>query len=298
MVRISCRYESPVSVRCTARMETGIPVRKGEGCSLSPLVRLCAQVALLLGCMSFIPITVATDAKPAAVLAPTGRLRAAINLGNPVLAQRNPTTGELGGVSVALARELARRLVVPVDLIAYDAAGKVTADSTRGVWDLAFVALDPERARTIAFTAPYVFIEGTYLVRSDSPFKRVEDLDKPGVRIAVGKGAAYDLFLTRVLKSAQLVRVATSPAAIDRFFTDIDIEAAAGVRQSLLASVEARQGFRIVEPGFTRIDQTMAIPKNHEPGLAYLETFLGEMKTSGFIRRALEASEQPDVASD
>jgi polar amino acid transport system substrate-binding protein len=297
MARISCCYESPVPACRTARMETRAPARKGSDVPCC-LVRVCAQVALLLGFMSFIPTTLAADAGPAAILAPTGRLRAAINLGNPVLAQKSPTTGELGGVSVALARELARRLAVPVDLIPYDAAGKVTADSTRRVWDLAFVALDPERARTIAFTAPYVFIEGTYLVRSDSPFKSVEDLDRPGVRIAVGKGAAYDLFLTRMLKNAQMVRVATSAAAADRFLTDMNIEAAAGVRQALQAAVEGRPGFRVIEPGFTRIDQAMAIPKDHEPALLYLETFVAEMKKNGFIRRALHASGQEDVASD
>src|SRR5207249_4217608 len=136
----------------------------------------------------------------------TGKVRAAINFGNAVLAQKDPATGEPRGVSVDLARELGRRLGVPVELVTFDAAGKVFEAIKAGAWDVAFLAIDPARAAEIAFTAPYVLIEGTYLVRRDSPLRAIDDVDRDGVRIAVGKGAAYDLYLTRTLKHAQLVR--------------------------------------------------------------------------------------------
>ena len=150
-------------------------------------------------------------------LAPTGRLRAAINLGNPVLAQRDSATGEPRGVSVDLARELGRRLALPVELITYDAAGQVFEALKTGAWDIAFLAIDPARATEIAFTAPYVVIEGTYLVPAESPLRTIEDVDREGVRVAVGDKSAYDLYLTRTLKRAQLVRAPTSPAAIELF---------------------------------------------------------------------------------
>ncbi|HXL76284.1 MAG TPA: transporter substrate-binding domain-containing protein, partial [Burkholderiales bacterium] len=150
-------------------------------------------------------------------LAPTGRLRAAINLGNPVLAQKDPARGELRGVSVDLARELGRRLAVPVELIAYDAAGKVTDAVKTGAWDIAFVAIDPARATEIAFTPPYVVIEGTYLVAADSPLRAIADVDREGVRIAVSSKSAYDLYLSRTLKRAQLVRAPSPPASIELF---------------------------------------------------------------------------------
>lgn len=136
-------------------------------------------------------------------LAPQGALRAAINFGNPVLAQKNPESGEACGVTVDLARELAKRLGVPIALVPFDAAGKVFEAIQSNAWDVAFLALDPVRAKEILFTAPYVIIEGTYLVRDASPFHAIDDFDQAGVRIAVGKGAAYDLFLTRALKHAE-----------------------------------------------------------------------------------------------
>lgn len=259
------------------------------------MLRICTRVLLLVGLLGSTSLTLAAQVGPAAALAPTGRLRAAINLGNPVLAQKNLTSGELGGVSVALARELGRRLGVPVDLIPYDAAGKVSPDSTRHVWDLAFLARDPERAKTIVFTAPYVFIEGTYLVRVASPFRRVQDLDQAGVKIAVGRGAAYDLSLARTLKYAQLIRAPSSQAAIDQFLANIDLQAAAGVRQALVASTRGKPGFRVLDPGFSRIDQALAIPKDHAAAAPYLEAFLREMKTSGFVRHALDESGQQDA---
>jgi polar amino acid transport system substrate-binding protein len=133
-------------------------------------------------------------------LAPKGVLRAAINFGNPVLAQKNPASGEPGGVSVDLARELAKQLSVSLEFVLFDAAGKVFEAAQTDAWDIAFLALDPVRAKEILFTAPYVLIEGTYIVRDASPLQAIDEFDRPGVRIAVSTGAAYDLFLTRTLK--------------------------------------------------------------------------------------------------
>ncbi|MGQ6302030.1 transporter substrate-binding domain-containing protein [Serratia sp. IR-2025] len=157
---------------------------------------------------------------PAAVLddlAPQGVLRAAINYGNPVLAQAG-AGGKPQGASVELAAALAQELGVALELVTYDAAGKVFADLDSGAWNLAFMAIEPVRAAQIAFSEPYVIIEGTYLVANDAPYFEVAQLDRPEVRIAVGQGAAYDLFLSRTLQQAQLVRAATSAEAIALFF--------------------------------------------------------------------------------
>ncbi|WP_241166333.1 transporter substrate-binding domain-containing protein, partial [Serratia marcescens] len=157
---------------------------------------------------------------PAAVLddlAPQGVLHAAINYGNPVLAQAG-AGGKPQGASVELAAALAQELGVALELVTYDAAGKVFADLDSGAWNLAFMAIEPVRAAQIAFSEPYVIIEGTYLVANDAPYFEVAQLDRPEVRIAVGQGAAYDLFLSRTLQQAQLVRAATSAEAIALFF--------------------------------------------------------------------------------
>ena len=146
-------------------------------------------------------------------LAPSGTLRAAINVGNAVLAQRPATAGgEPTGISVDLARELGRRLGVPVQLIVFDAAGKVVEAGKQGGWDIAFVALDPARAAEIAQTPPFVQIEGAYLVRSDSALKSNDEVDRKGHRVVVARNSAYDLYLTRALKQAEIVRTDTSAA--------------------------------------------------------------------------------------
>jgi len=227
-------------------------------------------------------------------LAPSGKLRAAINFGNPVLAQKDPTTGEPRGVSVDLARELSRRLGVPVELVTFDAAGKVFDALKMGAWDIAFLAIDPERAAEIAFTAPYVVIEGTYLVPADSPLRTVEDVDRDGVRVAVGNKSAYDLYLTRTLKRAQLVRVPTSPSAIDVFLKD-KLEAVAGVKQPLLQFAKTNPNVRVMDGRFMAIEQAMGMPKGRDAGARYLRAFVEEMKVSGFVARGLERSGQGDA---
>jgi len=230
---------------------------------------------------------------PAHALAPTGRLRAAINFGNPVLAQRLPG-GEPGGVSAALARELARRLALPLDFVTFETAGKVVDALADDSWDIAFLALDPLRAEQISYTAPYVVIEGTYLVRADAQFQQVTDLDRAGVRIAVGLGAAYDLYLSRSLAQAQLVRAPTSQAAVELFLHD-RLEAAAGVRQPLEQVARGNDALRVIPGCFTKIQQAMGVPRKRDAGAPYLHAFVEEMKASGFVAGELKASGQADA---
>jgi polar amino acid transport system substrate-binding protein len=230
-----------------------------------------------------------------AALAPQGRIRAAINYGNPVLAQQDPATGEPRGVSAALARELGRRLGTPVEFIPYDAAGKVFEALKTESWDVAFLAIDPVRASGIDFTAPYVVIEGTYVVPADSPLSTIEAVDRPGIRIAVGRGSAYDLYLTRALKQAERVEAPSSAAALDLFLSD-RLDAAAGVRQPLLAFAASHPGLRVLPGRFMAIEQAVAIPKGRPAGARYLRGFVEEMKASGFVERALAESGQGDAA--
>jgi polar amino acid transport system substrate-binding protein len=241
--------------------------------------------------MSSIPSDVVKD------LAPGGTLRVAINLGNPVLAQKDAGTGTLGGVSVELARELARRAGVPIQLTEYEAAGKVFDALKSGAWDLAFLAIEPVRAAEIDFTPPYVIIEGTYMVRKDSPLKAIEDVDRPGIRIAVGKGAAYDLYLTRTLKHATLVRSHTGGGAAPvELFLEQNLDVAAGVKQALVAHARTDQNVRIMDGHFMEIRQAMGTPKGRDKAAAFLKTYIEEMKASGFVADALKRSNQPDAA--
>jgi polar amino acid transport system substrate-binding protein len=240
---------------------------------------------------------VAQTAPPDVVkdLAPSGRLRAAINFGNPVLAQKDAATGDPRGVSVDLSRELARRLGVPVELVRYDAAGKV-ADAVRtGAWDIAFLAIDPVRANEIAFTAPYVLIEGTYLVRADSPLRTIDDVDRQGVRVVVGNKSAYALHLARTLKHAELVRAPTSQAVIE-VFSNGRFEVAAGVKQQVQHFAASRPELRVMEGRFMTIEQAMATPKGREAGFTYLRAFVEEMKRTGLVAEALARSDQKDAA--
>jgi polar amino acid transport system substrate-binding protein len=227
-------------------------------------------------------------------LAPNGRLRAAINFGNPVLAQRDPATGAPRGVSVQLAQELGRRLGIPVDFVPFDAAGKVFDALKTGSWDVAFLAIDPVRAAEIEFTAPYVVIEGTYLVPADSPLKTVDEVDREGVRIAAGRASAYELYLTRALKHAKLIRAPGSEAAFETFLQD-QLEALAGVRQALVEIAKAHAGVRVMSGRFMAIEQAMGTPKGRKVGAGYLREFVETMKSSGFVANALAQTGQVDA---
>lgn len=227
----------------------------------------------------------APDADARAQLASTGRMRVAINLGNPILASR-AANGDLQGVSVDLAREAARRLGLTPELIAFQSAGSVVDAVKSKQVDLAFVAIDPVRGADIDYTAPYVIIEGAYLVRGDSALQRNEDVDRPGTRVVVGKGSAYDLYLTRALKQASLVRAPTSPAVTDLFLAE-RMEVAAGVRQQLEADAKRVGGVRLLPGRFMVIEQAMGVPKGRTAAQAWLSGFIEEMKGSGFVADAL-----------
>ena len=246
---------------------------------------LVAGTLLLTGCASTSPDSSATAAA-AAELTTTGKLRAAINYGNPILASRG-ADGEPKGVSVDLAREAARRLGIPIELVTFKSAGNaVQAIKAREV-DLAFVAIDPVRAADIEYTAPYVVIEGAYLVRNDSPMQRNEEVDRPGTRVVVGRGSAYDLYLTRNLKAATLVRSPTSPAVVDMFITE-KMEVAAGVKQQLEMDAKRVGGVRLLPGRFMVIEQAMGVPKGRLAAQAWLSGFIEEMKASGFVADGLK----------
>jgi polar amino acid transport system substrate-binding protein len=223
-------------------------------------------------------------------------LRAAINLGNPVLVQKDATTGTLSGVTIDLSNELARRLNRPVEFLEYPAAGKVFDAISDNVWDIAFLAIEPVRAKEIDFTAPYVLIEGTYMVPVDSPLKDIEDVDRPGVRIAVGPNSAYDLFLTRTLKHATIVRAARGGGRdmIDVFLAQ-NLEVAAGIRQPLVEYAKSDPKMRVMDGRFMEIRQAMGLQRGRPAAFRYLRDFVEEMKASGFIANALSRSGQPDA---
>jgi len=237
-------------------------------------------LALLAGCVT--PDVVSQETTRD--LAPSGQLRAAINFGEPQ------------GVTVDLARELAKRIGVPLELVPYEAAGKVTADATSGRWDIAFIARDPERAKDIEFTAPYMVIEGGYLVPTNSAIRTIEDVDRDGVRIAVSRGSAYDLYLSRgVIKRARLVRASSPQASIEQFSRE-RLEAAAGVKQPLIEYARTHPGYRVLPGHFMVIEQAMAVPRGRPLAIAYLRGFIDEMKASGFVAASLAKSGQKDAA--
>jgi len=198
-------------------------------------------------------------------------------------------------VSLDLARELAKRLVMPLQFVVYESAGAVVFGATSESWDVAFVAIDPARGRQMLQTNPYVIIEGAYLVAQDSPITRNDQVDRPGVRIAVGKGSAYDLYLARTLKQAQIVHAPTSPQVTDLFVAQ-KLDVAAGVRQQLEADARRLPGLRVLDGRFMVIQQAMATLPGRDAGFAYLNRFVEEMKSSGFIADALTRHKIDGVA--
>ncbi len=241
----------------------------------------------LYGLFYFCPMN--SIAQTAHALAPSGKIKASINLGNPILANKDPQTGLPFGVSVDLAKALAKKLGVELELVVFDSAGESVQAVKEERADFGFFAIDPIRGEGIAFTDPYVLIEGSYLVRNDSPIQANEEVDREGIRVTVGKGSAYDLFLTRELKHASIVRSPTSPTVVD-YFMDQHIEVAAGVKQQLEFDQKRFANLRLLPGRFMVIQQAMGIPKSRSAEAhRFLIEFVKEMKSSGMVEQSLKA---------
>lgn len=224
-------------------------------------------------------------------LAPSGVLRASINLGNPVLAQGTPE--EPAGVTVDIAREIARRLELPLELVCFDAARKSFEALTTGQADICFLAIEPARADEVAFTAPYVIIEGVFAVRRESDLLSVADVDRADVRVGVKRGSAYDLYLTRTLQHATIVR---GDEGVDVFLAE-GLEAAAGIRQPITQFVAENPDYRVIDERFMEIRQAVGTTKTRHPDtVTYLHTLVEDLKSTGFISTSLHHSNQPDAA--
>lgn len=222
-------------------------------------------------------------------LAPSGKVRAAINFGNIVLAQGSADAPR--GVTVDLARELGRRLDVSVEFTSFDGAGAAFEAFKGGMLDIIFLAIEPARAAEISFTAPYVLIGGVYVVPKESMLKTAAEVDREGVRIGVNKGSAYDLYLTRTLKHAKLIR---GDDGIDLFVKN-KLEVAAGVKQPMVQYVKANANARMLDGQFMQIRQAMGTRHGREAGARYLRAFVEEMKASGFVAEALKRSNHSDA---
>ena len=214
-------------------------------------------------------------------LTPTGRLRVGVNLGNFLLVQRDPD-GSVRGIVPDLAHELARRLGATADLVLYEKVGDVAAGAKTGAWDVAFIGAEPQRAADIDFTEAYVEIEATYLVPAGSPIKTLADVDRKGVRIAVADRSAYDLWLTRNIRHAELRRGASIGASYELFVKE-GLEVLAGLKPKLLEDVQKLPGSRILEGKFTAVQQAIGTPKGRPEGYAFLRRFAAEVKSSGLV---------------
>ncbi len=222
-----------------------------------------------------------------AELAPTGSLRAGINLSNFLLVTGRNDAGDPVGVAPDMARELARRLGVPVKYVTYKTPGELADMAETGAWDIGLIGAEPQRAEKIAFTSAYVEIEATYLVPAGSPLKTIADVDKAGVRIAVTGRSAYGLWLDRNIKSATLVRSDTLDSAYDQFVRD-QLDALAGLKPRLLADSEKLPGSRILDGKFTAVQQAVGTARKNTAAAAFLQAFVEEVKASGFVAGLIE----------
>lgn len=220
--------------------------------------------------------------------APGGRLRACINLGNAILAGKDPVGGQPAGVSIDIAQAFANRLGVPLELVVFDTAAKSVEAVKKEQADIGFFAIDPLRSDGITFTAPYLLIEGAYMVRNESSLRSNEEVDRAGIRVVTGAGSAYDLYLSRKLQNAEIVRAANSQAVVDNFMAT-GLEVAAGVKQQLQADAQRISGLRLLPGRFMVIQQAMVTPQSRgQAAAAMLADFVEEIKASGFVADALE----------
>ncbi|MCC6532705.1 MAG: transporter substrate-binding domain-containing protein [Burkholderiales bacterium] len=208
-------------------------------------------------------------------------------MGNFLLTRKDPATGEAAGIVVDLGRELGRRLGVPVRILQYENPGKLADAAKTGVWDVGFLGAEPQRAQEIDFTPAYVEIESTYLVPPGSPIRRIEDVDRAGVRIAISERSAYDLYLTRNLKHAELVRERGAENVFKRFVDD-KLDALASLRPRLIIDHANLPGSRILDGNFTSVQQASGTPKGRPNAARYLREFIEHVKASGLVAQLIE----------
>ena len=233
------------------------------------------------------------DMKMRDALVDDGRLKIAINLGNAALATRDDATGELGGVTVALANRLCAMLGCEAELIPFQGAGKVVEAATSDRWRIGFCAIDPEREAYLAFSAPYVLIEAKALVRAASPLRSVDELDRNGIILLVAKQSAYDLYLSANAQAMTLLREATPGASFEAFKSDATgADAVAGVTQSLEKAFGDDPAYRMLEGTITAMGQAMVVPKRFEAVRDELNRFVEDAKADGYVRRALDRAGQ------
>src|SRR5438105_8671936 len=238
--------------------------------------------------MSSVPKAVRAD------LAPSGKLRVGVNHGNFLI-----VSGKRGGVPVGVApdlgREVARRLGVPIEFVEYHQAGDLAAGAKTGAWDVAFLGAEPQRANEIAFTAAYVEIPATYLVPAGSPIRSIAEVDRDGIRIAVSDKSAYELWLSRNIKHATLMRTQGIDASYDLFIVQ-KLEVLSGLRPRLLTDVQKLPGARILDGQFTAVQQAIGTPKPREAGAAFLRKFVEDIKASGVVAEAIKRNNSQGVS--
>ena len=222
-------------------------------------------------------------------LAPTGKLRVGLNYQNFLLVSGDGPDGEPRGIAPDLARELARRLGVPVEYVKFDAAGKLADGVIGGACDVGFLGAEPQRASQIAFTDAYLEIPVTFLVPADSKIRGLAEIDQDGVRISVSERSAYDLYLSRNLKKAKLVRAAGIQASYDLFVAQ-KLEALGGLKPRLVADAEKLPGSRVLDGQITGVQQAIGTPKAREAAAKYLREFAADIKRSGLVAKAIEAN--------
>lgn len=227
------------------------------------------------------------DRQVVAELAPTGVLRAGINMSNFLLVTGKTTAGDPDGVAPDMAAEIARRLGVPVRYVPFERPSKLADAAGTDAWDIGLIGAEPARAEKISFTPAYCEIEATYLVQPGSPYQTVADVDRPGARITVRRGAAYDLWLTANLKHATLLRSDSADGPFNQFVAE-KLDAYAALRPQLLDDVKKLPGSRILAGNFTTIQQAIGTEKKNAAGAAFLREFVAEAKKSGLVARLIE----------
>jgi polar amino acid transport system substrate-binding protein len=208
-------------------------------------------------------------------------------MANFLLVTGRTADGDPEGVAPDMASEIAARLGVPVSFVPFESPGLLADEAANDVWDIGLIGAEPARAERISFTAAYVEIEATYLVPSGSPLQAISDVDKKGVRIAVSARSAYDLYLSRHIENAELIRAEGLNASYDLFVND-KLDALAGLRPRLISDVEKLPGARVLDGRFTAVQQAIGTPHGREAGAAFLRDFVEEAKSSGLVARLIE----------